>query len=76
MEWAIQMLNLGPRYISIFFVYIYSTKKTYKTPKSFENITFQKPDRTGHKGGRWKMFNKSGERLGTFDKDLINKIGE
>lgn len=27
-------------------------------------------DRDGHRGGRWKMFNEKGTRLGTFDKDL------
>ncbi len=27
-------------------------------------------DRDGHKGGRWKMFDRKGDRKGTFDKDL------
>jgi hypothetical protein len=35
---------------------------------------FISPDVTSHSGGVWKMFNKSGQRLGTFDA-LLNRIG-
>ena len=33
------------------------------------------PDVDSHIGGVWKMFDKKGRRLGTYDKDL-NKIGK
>jgi hypothetical protein len=32
-------------------------------------------DRDSHKGGRWKMFDSKGKRLGTFDGRLEKKIG-
>ena len=36
---------------------------------------FITPDADGHNGGVWKMFNRAGQRLGTFDKNLV-RIGE
>jgi hypothetical protein len=33
------------------------------------------PDADGHNGGIWKMFNRAGQRLGTFDKNLV-RIGD
>jgi hypothetical protein len=42
--------------------------------KNGRQITF---DKTGHSGGFWKVFNaKTGERLGTFLKDLTTFIGK
>jgi hypothetical protein len=35
---------------------------------------FLTPDVDSHKGGVWKMFDRRGNRLGTFDADL-NRIG-
>ncbi|UPT75518.1 MAG: toxin C-terminal domain-containing protein [Elusimicrobiota bacterium] len=29
------------------------------------------PDADGHNGGVWKMFNRAGQRLGTYDKNLV-----
>jgi len=39
----------------------------YKDPKTGNFIT---PDRTAHGGDIWKMFDRFGNRLGTFDEDL------
>lgn len=36
---------------------------------------FITPDADGHNGGVWKMFNRAGQRLGTFDKNLV-RIGD
>jgi hypothetical protein len=33
-------------------------------------------DRDGHSGGTWKMFDKSGNRIGTYNADLTVKIGK
>jgi len=33
-------------------------------------------DVTGHKGGVWKVFNKAGERVGTYDETLTIKLGK
>ncbi len=53
------------------------------TPPSIKAIGFYNgknwitPDIDGHKGGVWKMFDKSGyERLGTFSEDLKKKLGD
>ena len=32
--------------------------------------TYISPDRDGHRGGVWKMFNRKWQRLGTYDADL------
>lgn len=32
------------------------------------------PDKDVHKGGTWKMFDHKGERLGTFNDDLTQKV--
>jgi len=31
-------------------------------------------DATGHKGGAWKVFDKKGNRVGTYNSDLTNKV--
>ena len=41
--------------------------------KSREYITI---DNTCHVGGFWKKFDKNGERIGTFDKDLEIMVGD
>lgn len=56
-------------------------KLEYKEAKNppfnaHNKLTFKKDetwitaDRTGHNGGRWKMFYRTGRRMGTFDKNL------
>jgi hypothetical protein len=37
---------------------------------------FITPDRDGHNGGVWKLFDKSGNRLGTYNHDLSVQIGD
>lgn len=32
-------------------------------------------DVTGHKGGYWKVFNNKGVRIGTYNKDLTQRVG-
>lgn len=39
----------------------------YQHPRTGNYLT---PDRTGHGGGIWKMFDRHGNRLGTFDGNL------
>jgi hypothetical protein len=58
-------------------------KEVKGMPWSTRNeLTFQKgqnvisPDQTIHKGGVWKMFNKAGRRLGTWNINLTRMIGE
>lgn len=34
------------------------------------------PDNTGHRGGYWKRFNRKGKRLGTWNKNLTQMIGD
>ncbi|WP_366144953.1 toxin C-terminal domain-containing protein [Ponticaulis sp.] len=36
---------------------------------------FITPDVDGHKGGIWKMFDRGGARLGTYDASLQNRLG-
>jgi RHS repeat-associated protein len=45
-------------------------QKVYTNGKKF--IT---KDVDGHSGGTWKMFNKSGNRIGTYNADLSQRIG-
>jgi len=33
-------------------------------------------DIDSHNGGYWKMFNRKGDRIGTFNKNLSQKIGK
>lgn len=33
------------------------------------------PDRDGYNGGMWKKFNRAGVRIGTWNKDLTELIG-
>jgi hypothetical protein len=58
-------------------------KEVKGLPWSTRNeLTFQKgqnvisPDQTFHKGGVWKMFNKAGRRLGTWNINLTKMLGE
>jgi hypothetical protein len=37
---------------------------------------FISPDVDGHNGGVWKMFDRSGNRTGTYNSDLTTKIGK
>jgi hypothetical protein len=34
------------------------------------------PDKDVHKGGAWKMFDNKGARLGTFNDDLTQRVGD
>jgi hypothetical protein len=34
------------------------------------------PDKDVHRGGTWKMFDNKGTRLGTFNDDLTQRIGD
>ena len=40
-----------------------------------ENI-FIAPDRDGYRGGMWKKFNGDGRRIGTWNRDLTQLVGE
>lgn len=33
-------------------------------------------DRDGHRGGYWKMMNRNGDRIGTYNIDMTEKIGD
>ena len=48
---------------------------TFSKPVFFNGKNYISPDRTGHKGGVWKMFNKNGDRLITANIDLTVFIG-
>ena len=37
---------------------------------------FITPDRDSHKGGVWKVFDRKGNRIGTYNADLTEKIGQ
>lgn len=41
-------------------------KPAFRHPKTKQWIT---PDKDGHKGGVWKLFNKKYDRIGTLDKN-------
>ena len=47
-------------------------KPAYKN-KNGDYIT---PDRDGHKGGTWKKYNRKGKRVGTYNRDLSERIGK
>lgn len=43
---------------------------THGEPAFKKGSRWISPDNTQHNGGRWKMFDRSGDRIGTFDKNL------
>lgn len=50
-------------------------KTTGNRPVFRKGGTYISPDKTGHKGGVWKMFDRYGERIGTWDINLTRRIG-
>jgi hypothetical protein len=49
--------------------------KSHGQPGFFNGKNYITPDVDGHRGGVWKMFDRRGNRLGTFDANL-NRIGD
>jgi hypothetical protein len=50
-------------------------KDTFDKPVFTNGRNYISPDRTGHKGGVWKLFNRRGDRVATVNIDLTKTIG-
>jgi RHS repeat-associated protein len=49
---------------------------THGQPAYQKGSRYISPDADGHKGGVWKMFDRKGNRIGTYNEDLSERIGK